>query len=80
MPTQTDVMPRRSGARLGREVQIKIGQQLRAMYDDVVKQGVPDRFAEHLQQIDKRDIGIVKTEVIDFHTAIGSSAGCLQPE
>ena len=55
MPTQTDVMPRRSGARLGREVQIKIGQQLRAMYDDVVKQGVPDRFSELLQQLDKRD-------------------------
>jgi hypothetical protein len=55
MPTQTDVMPRRSGARLGREVQIKIGQQLRAMYDDVVKQGVPDRFTDLLQQIDKRD-------------------------
>ena len=25
---QTDVMPRKSGARLGREVQTKIGQQL----------------------------------------------------
>jgi hypothetical protein len=55
MPTQTDMVPRRSGARLGREVQIKIGQQLRAMYDDVVKQGVPDRFSDLLGQIDKRD-------------------------
>lgn len=52
---QTDVMPRKSGARLGREVQTKIGQQLRAMYDDVVKQGVPDRFSELLQQLDKGD-------------------------
>ena len=52
---QTDVMPRKSGARLGREVQTKIGQQLRAMYDDVVKQGVPDRFTDLLQQLDKRD-------------------------
>ena len=50
---QTDVMPRKSGARLGREVQTKIGQQLRAMYDDVVKQGVPDRFNELLQQLDQ---------------------------
>jgi hypothetical protein len=54
---QTDVMPRKSGARLGREVQTKIGQQLRAMYDDVVKQGVPDRFTDLLQQLDKGDKG-----------------------
>ncbi|GIK97732.1 MAG: hypothetical protein BroJett029_19410 [Alphaproteobacteria bacterium] len=50
---QTDVMPRKSGGRLGREVQTKIGQQLRAMYDDVVKQGVPDRFTDLLKQLDK---------------------------
>src|SRR5437588_444833 len=28
---------------LSRDVRSKIGQQLRAMYDDVVSQGVPDR-------------------------------------
>ena len=31
-------------AKLGRDVQARLGQQLRAMYDDVVNQGVPDRF------------------------------------
>jgi hypothetical protein len=40
-------------ARLGRDVQSKIGQQLRAMYDDVVNQGVPDRFIELLGRLDK---------------------------
>lgn len=41
----------RSGG-LDRQIQAKIGQQLRAMYDDVVDQGVPDRFAELLQKLD----------------------------
>lgn len=39
-------------AKLGRDVQARLGQQLRAMYDDVVNQGVPDRFAELLKRID----------------------------
>jgi len=39
-------------AKLGREVQARLGQQLRAMYDDVVSQGVPDRFAELLNRMD----------------------------
>lgn len=40
---------------LDKEVQTKIGQQLRAMYDDVVRQGVPDRFADLLKQLERRD-------------------------
>lgn len=39
-------------AKLSREVQARLGQQLRAMYDDVVNQGVPDRFTELLNRID----------------------------
>ena len=39
---------------LNREIQSKIGQQLRAIYDDVVQEGVPDRFAELLKQLDRR--------------------------
>jgi Anti-sigma factor NepR len=37
--------------RLTRETQARLGQQLRAMYDDVVNQGVPDRFTELLNRI-----------------------------
>jgi len=45
--------------RLGRDVQSKIGQQLRAMYDDVVSEGVPDRFTEMLRQLDEtKDKGV----------------------
>lgn len=40
-------------AGLNREIQHKIGQQLRAIYDDVVQEGVPDRFANLLRAMDK---------------------------
>lgn len=41
-----------AGNALGSEIQAKIGQHLRAMYDDVVRQGVPDRFLDLLSQLD----------------------------
>ncbi len=37
---------------LNREIQAKIGQQLRAMYKDVEDQGVPERFIELLRRLD----------------------------
>ena len=47
-------MQRGGSARLTTDVQRKIGTQLRAMYDDVVKQGIPDRFTQLLTQLDER--------------------------
>ncbi len=44
--------PNSKPAKLSRDVQARLGQQLRAMYDDVVGQGVPDRFAELLNRLD----------------------------
>ena len=43
-----------SGAKggLNAEIQSRIGHQLRAMYDDVVRQGVPERFAELIRKLD----------------------------
>jgi hypothetical protein len=38
---------------LDRQTQAKIGQLLRVMYDDVVKQGVPDRFSSLLRSLDE---------------------------
>lgn len=38
--------------RLNRDIQVRIGDRLRALYDDVVDQGVPDRFATLLRQFD----------------------------
>ncbi len=43
--------PGKPGA-LNAEIQSRIGHQLRAMYDDVVRQGVPDRFAELIKKLD----------------------------
>ena len=53
-PMLTEVNQRKNRGRLGRDVQSKIGQQLRAMYDDVVSAGVPDRFTEMLRQLDEQ--------------------------
>ena len=38
---------------LNAEIQSRIGHQLRAMYDDVVRQGVPDRFADLIRKLDE---------------------------
>ena len=51
---QTEVTQRKPRGRLGRDVQNKIGQQLRAMYDDVVSDGVPDRFVDMLRKLDEQ--------------------------
>ncbi len=51
MINQEEGQKAKSGG-LDRQIQAKIGQQLRAMYDDVVEQGVPDRFAELLKRLD----------------------------
>jgi hypothetical protein len=42
-------------AKLGRDIQAKIGQQLRAQYEDVLHQGVPDRFVELLNRLDDKN-------------------------
>ena len=42
-------------AKLSREVQARLGQQLRSLYDDVVNQGVPDRFTELLNRMNGDD-------------------------
>ncbi|HKS19161.1 MAG TPA: NepR family anti-sigma factor [Bradyrhizobium sp.] len=44
--------PRKQGG-LNAEIQSRIGHQLRAMYDDVVRQGVPDRFQELIRKLDQ---------------------------
>lgn len=55
METGSSPTSARSQGRLGRDVQAKIGNQLRAIYDDVVKEGVPDRFVDLLKRLDKQD-------------------------
>jgi Anti-sigma factor NepR len=51
----------KSTVKLGPDIKAKIGQQLRAMYSDVVNQGVPDRFSEILRRLDQADeVGAVE--------------------
>jgi len=54
----------KTGKILNREIQAKIGQQLRAVYNDVVEQGVPARFAELLSRLD----GEARTQPSDKET------------
>jgi len=51
------VNPRRSEVRLGREVQARIGQQLRAMYEDFVRQGVPPHIEALVRRLTEQDDG-----------------------
>ncbi len=48
---------RKTEVRLGREIQVRIGQQLRAMYDDVVNQGVPDHITDLVRRLSEQDDG-----------------------
>jgi aromatic ring-cleaving dioxygenase len=48
-------IPQRPEVRLGREVQARIGQQLRAMYDDVVNQGVPSHITDLVRRLSEQE-------------------------
>ena len=42
-----------SDPKLDRVIQTRIGDQLRAMYDDLMQQPVPDRFSELLAKLQR---------------------------
>ncbi len=53
---QTDLPPRQAvgeGPVLQPPLQDHIGRQLRALYDDVLAQPVPDRFKELMDRLDR---------------------------
>ena len=47
-----DMKEARKQGGLNAEIQSRIGHQLRAMYDDIVRQGVPERFVELIRKLD----------------------------
>jgi hypothetical protein len=51
------ITQRKGEVRLGREVQARIGQQLRSMYDDVVKEGVPQHINDLVRRLSEQDDG-----------------------
>jgi len=62
-PASKNTTPGKGG--LNAEIQSRIGHQLRAMYDDVVRQGVPERFADLIRKLD----------VPEDTSQVGSSGG-----
>jgi hypothetical protein len=54
-PDMNAALAQKSTVSLGSDIKARIGQQLRAMYSDVVIQGVPDRFSEFLRRLDQAD-------------------------
>jgi len=42
-----------AGVKLGRDVMVAIGRELRTVYADIVAEGVPERFAEILRRLDE---------------------------
>jgi hypothetical protein len=49
---QTHAAIRKAGGRLSREDQRRLGDILQRVYDDVIRQGVPDRFRNLLDELD----------------------------
>src|SRR2546422_11428155 len=57
----TDAQVKKTGGgRLSREDQRRLGDILQRVYDEVLRQGVPDRFKNLLDQFDK-DVGVAET-------------------
>lgn len=44
-------------AKLGRDIQARIGEQLRTMYNGLLDQPVPDRFVELLKRLESKQEG-----------------------
>ena len=47
----TDAQVRKAGGRLSREDQRRLGDILQRVYDEVIRQGVPDRFRDLLNEL-----------------------------
>jgi len=49
------VIAHKPDVRLGREVQARIGQQLRAMYEEFVNQGVPQHITDLVRRLSEEE-------------------------
>ena len=50
-----DFFTTREGLACHREIRRRLGQALRATYEETLAQGVPDHLAELLQRLDERE-------------------------
>jgi Anti-sigma factor NepR len=53
MRTGTAIRPKGAAPRIDPRIQREIGKHLRAHYDDVVNEPVPDKFIELLRQLER---------------------------
>lgn len=53
-PATTMAPPEKEGRTVSPDMQILIGRQLRAVYDDIATQPVPNRFVELLMQLESK--------------------------
>jgi hypothetical protein len=72
----TDAQIRKAGGRLSRDDQRRLGDILQRVYDDVIRQGVPDRFKDLLNELDGTREGSSETKKASAHgqSAHGQSA------
>ena len=75
----TDAHARKAGGRLSREDQRRLGDILQRVYDDVIHQGVPDRFKDLLTELEQRGDS-VPGEVGDGIRAGGKAKASHAPE
>jgi hypothetical protein len=54
-PVESEESAGKPKPNVGNEARGKIGRQLREMYDDVVSQGVPDRFVDLLNRLERQN-------------------------
>ena len=53
-PATTMAPPEKEGRMVSADMQVLIGRQLRAVYDDIATQPVPNRFVELLMQLESK--------------------------
>jgi len=70
---QTQVKIPKPRGRLSRHVQSRIGDTLRAAYDEIVREGVPDRFAKLLEQIEEGQRGVRRDDSAQQFTKSGDA-------
>jgi hypothetical protein len=55
-------LARNQKVKLRGDVKAEMGRQLRAMYRDVISEGVPERFSEILNRLDEERLGAQSQE------------------
>jgi Anti-sigma factor NepR len=55
-------LARNQKVKLRGDVKAEMGRQLRAMYRDVISEGVPERFSEILNRLDEERLGTQSQE------------------